>query len=122
MTPEPNFEEMSYKPFEVDESITVNPELDPDVNFFQNISSLDTKYFSLNETKNFVNNIDSKSFSVLHLNIRSMKKNFETFREFVENLKPSFSVICLSETWCESDDTKNSNYSLEGYKSLVHST
>ena len=79
MTPEPNFEEMSYKPFAVDENVTVNPELDPDINFFQSITSLDTQYFSLDETKNLVNNVDSNSFSVPHLNIRSMKKNFENF-------------------------------------------
>ena len=42
MTPEPSFESLTYKPFSVDGNLTVNAELDPDVNFFQNISSLDT--------------------------------------------------------------------------------
>ena len=73
MTPEPTFESMSYKPLLVDDNFTVNQELDPDVNFFQSISSLDAKYLSINETKHFVNTLDSNSFSVLHLNIRSMK-------------------------------------------------
>ena len=43
MTPEPSFESLSYKPFSVDGNLTVNVELDLDVNFSQNISSLDTQ-------------------------------------------------------------------------------
>ena len=110
MTPKPNFEEMSFKPFTVNEHST---------NFFESISSLDTKHFTVNETKTFVSNIDSESFTVLHLNIRSMKKNFESFQEFFKDLKFNFSAICLSETWCESvDATKNSNYKLNGYRSF----
>ena len=115
MTPEPNFEDMSFKPFTVNEHSTIDPELDPDTNFFESISSLDAKYFTVNETKTFVSNIDSESFTVFHLNIRSMKKNFESFQEFFKDLKFNFSAICLSETWCESvDATKNSNYKLNG--------
>ena len=74
MTPEPNFEGMSFKPFTVNEHSAIDPELDADTNFFESISSLDTKYFTVNETKTFVSNIDSESFIILHLNIRSMKK------------------------------------------------
>ena len=74
MTPEPNFEGMSFKPFTVNEHSTIEPELNTDTNFFESTSSPDTKYFTVNETKTFVNNIDSESFTILHLNIRSMKK------------------------------------------------
>ena len=77
MTPEPSFESLSYKPFSVDGNLTVNAELDPDVNFFQNISSVDTQYFNIDDTKTFVNNISSNSFSALHINIRSIQKNFK---------------------------------------------
>ena len=76
MTPEPNYEDMSFDPFKINEHSTINPELDPDTIFFESISSLDTKYSTENETKIFVSNIDSESFIVLHLNIRSMKKFF----------------------------------------------
>ena len=118
MTPEPNFEDMSFKPFTVNEHSTINPKLDPDTNFFESISSLDTKYFNENETKTFVSNIESESFTVFHLDIRSMKKYFESFQEFFTDLKFNFSAFCLSETWCESiDTTKNSNYKLR-YRSF----
>ena len=106
MTPEPSFESLSYKLFAVDGDLTVNAELDPDVNFFQNISSLDTQYFNIDDAKAFVNNnISSDSFSVLHINIRSMQKNFEKFQEFFKTLKFNFSAVCLSETWCDSIDS-----------------
>ena len=90
MTPEPNFEDMSFKPFTVNENSTINPKLDLDTNFFEIISSLDTRYFIVNETKKFVTNIDSESFPVLYLNIRSMKKIFESFQEFFKDLKFNF--------------------------------
>ena len=48
--PEPNFDSLSYKPFSVDGNLTFNAELDPDVNFFQCISSLDKKYISIDHT------------------------------------------------------------------------
>ena len=119
MTPEPNFEEMSFKPFTVNEHSKTDPELDPDTNFFESISSLDTKHFTVNETRAFVSNIDSESFTVLHLHIRSMNKNFESFQEFFKDLKFNFSAIYLPETWCESvNTTNNSNYKLNGYKSF----
>ena len=106
MTPEPSFESLSYKPFAVDGNLTVNAELDPDVNFFQNISSLDTQYFNIDDTKTFVNNsISSDSFSVLHINIRSMQKNYEKFQGFFKTLKFNFSAVCLSQTWCDSSES-----------------
>ena len=120
MTPEPSFEYLFYKPFWVDGNLTVNAELDPNVNFFQSISSLDTNSFNIDDTKRFINsNISWNSFSVLHINIRGMQKILEKFQEFFKTLKFNFSTACLSETWCDSlDSTKNSNYRLHGYKSL----
>ena len=52
-------------------------------------------------------------FSILHLNIRSIKKNFENFKLFLSFLDFSFSVICFSETWF--DDLDNSVYDLPNY-------
>ena len=119
MTAEPNFWNMSFNPFTVNEHSTVNPEFDPDTNYFESISSLNTKYFAVNQTETFVSNIDSESFTVLHFNIRSIKKNFEIFQEFFKDLNFNFSAICLSDTWCESiDATKNCNYKLNRHRSF----
>ena len=92
MPPTGSFETRSFNPFSVNENLKDNDQ-DPNVNFFQTqISSLDTSYYIQNEAK------DSFSFCVLYLNIRSMSKNFESFREFLDSLCFSFSAICLSET------------------------
>ena len=48
--------------------------------------------------------------SVLHLNIRSMKKNIEAFQDFIESLNFKFSAICLSETWLQPHEISDSNF------------
>ena len=47
-----------------------------------------------------------------------MTKNFKSFQEFLDSLCFSFSAICLSETWCQSHETSNSNLKILGYVSL----
>ena len=50
MTPDANFESMSYNPFTVNDNF-FNSENDPDINFYSDISPLDTKYFNPNEIR-----------------------------------------------------------------------
>ena len=85
---------------------------DPDVNFFlENIPSLNTEYFSPSDVKiGFSKFESSDTFSVLHLNIRSLRKNFEDFKELYKTLDLKFSMVCFSETWA--DDNKLENDSL----------
>ena len=113
---ESNFECLSFDPFSLQENF-MNNECDPDVNFYQNnVSNVKANYFLMTEVKSSLASFDPNAFSVLHLSIRSMTKNFENFKEFLKNLSFSFSAICLSETWCESqDESQNSNYILSGY-------
>ena len=81
MPPNSSFESQSFNPFSINEDFK-----DPDVNFYQTqISSLDTSYYIPNEFKEKPENFQQKSFSVLHLNIRNMSKNFESFREFLDS-------------------------------------
>ena len=93
----------------------LNNESDSDVNFYQSNLSNEANYFLMTEVKSSLTGFDPNTFSVLHLNIRSMKKNFENFKEFLKNLSVSFSAICLFETWCKSqEESQNSNYILSG--------
>ena len=118
---ESNFECLSFDPFSLQEDF-MNNECDPDVNFYQNnVSNVEGNYSLMTEVKSYLVNFNPNAFSVLHLNIRSMKKNFENFKEFLKNLSVRFSAICLSETWCESqDESQNSNYILSGYNFFYH--
>ena len=111
-----NFECLSFDPFFLQENFMDN-ESNPDVNFYQNnFSNVEANYFLMTEVKSSLKDFDPNSFSELHLNIRSMKKNFKNFKEFLKNLSVSFGAICLSETWCESqEESQNLNYFLSVY-------
>ena len=75
-----SFGSQCFNPFSINEDLK-DDDQDSDVNFYQTqISSLDTSYYIPNEVKENLENYQQKSFSVLHLNIRSMSKNFESFR------------------------------------------
>ena len=71
---------------------------DSDVNFFlDNIPPpLNTEYFSPSDVKIGFSKFEyPDTFSVLHLNIKSLRKNFEDFKELYKTLNPKFSIACL---------------------------
>ena len=45
----------------------------------------------------------SENFSIIHLNIRSLHKNVDKFKDFLNDIKGKFSVIVLSKTWIDND-------------------
>ena len=123
MTLEPNFESMSFNPFSNNNNFSDSNQ-DPDVNFFlDNIPSLNTEYFLPSNVKIGFSKFESPDkFLVLHLNIRSLTKNFEDFKELYKTLNLKFSVVCFSVTWA--DDNKLEDYSsiqLPGYNVLITS-
>ena len=118
MSPEPSFESLYFNPFLVKDSLNYTNQ-DPDVNFYNDISSVEISYLSPSEANNKLKSFTSETFSILHLNIRSMNKNFEAFREFYESLDINFSIICFSETWAnDSNFDKNSLFQIEGYNPI----
>ena len=97
------FKNLSFNPFNF-ESILLNNNQDPDENLTENFNNC--YYFTPDELKNSITNIPLKSFSVISFNIRSMKKNFQEFKDFIISLNHEFSIISLTETWCL-DDPRN---------------
>ena len=66
----------------------------------------------------YENESSSNYFSILHFNIKSIKKNFENFKMFLNSINFTFSIICFSETWLdETNSTENSLYELPNYMS-----
>ena len=98
------------------ELLNFNPFIPNDVNFFHdNVSPLDTDYISPDDFSGNFKDFTENSFSVLHLNIRSLNKNFKSFAELYKSLSFKFSVICFSETWSNDENlSKNSRFQLEG--------
>ena len=54
------------------------------------------------------------SFSMIHVNLRSIPKNLSKFEAYLHTLQNNFTVIGISETWL--NETNASLYDLPGYK------
>ncbi|XP_065667661.1 uncharacterized protein LOC136087957 [Hydra vulgaris] len=107
-----NFESTSFNFFQINDFLLDN-ESDPDINYFSEASALQNcSYFYNNELKDYLNR---DFLNVIHFNIRSLKKNFDTFHSNIEETSNIFNIICITETWCSSDDVKNSNLLLPGF-------
>ena len=98
MAPNRRFESLSFVPFSTDESF-INNENDPDVNFYSNVFTLDTQYLATGKFQRNFKPFSKQSLSILHLNIRSINKNFEAFKQFYLSLNFNSSIVCFSETW-----------------------
>ena len=92
MTSDANFESFSSSSFTVNDKF-INPESDPHINFYGDISPLDTKYFNPNEIHKGFKFLSKNGFPVLYINIRSINKNFEAFKKFCPTFNCTFSVI-----------------------------
>ena len=81
MAPEPSFETMCFNPFLANNSLNDSNQ-NPDVNVNNDISFLESNYLSPSEIDKKFQNFFKESFSVFHLNIRSMKKFSRLFKIF----------------------------------------
>ena len=97
------------------DDISLNNSCDPDLNLLsEDIKfSLDTTYLLAGKLHNFLDNSVTDWFSILHLHIWSIKKNFENFKLFFPSLEIFFSVALFSEAWL--DDLDNLTYELANY-------
>ena len=61
---------------------------DPDINFFNEKSrAINAPYYNVDKFNSSSQNLLKNSFSVLHINIRSMNKIFEKLREYLAHIK-----------------------------------
>ena len=65
-----------------------------------------------------LNNFDKSSFLMLHINIRSLQKNFDSLLNLLMTLKFEFKVICITETWCSDNSMNHNLFELPQYKSI----
>ena len=94
-----DFESIAFRTFDF-ERILNNDRQDPDENFFNAFSFKDSQYFTLEESTRNLNHFDKSTFSMLHINIRSWQRNFDSLFNMLMTLKFEFKVICITETWC----------------------
>ena len=114
---ESNFEKLRFDPFGFD-NVLLNNTNDPDENIFNNLSQIDSVFYAVEEAATSLKIFNDKTFSVLHLNVRSLNKNFESLKELLTTIKFEFKVICLTETWCMDDPRNETLFNLENYTSI----
>ena len=94
-------------------AITPELRLDLDNNdvSIQNLSSIyhtQQEIISLSST-------DSNKLFISHFNIRSLNKNFDEFRSFINELEFKHSIIGLSETWLK-ETSPSSLFTMDGFR------
>ena len=71
-----------------------------------------TQYITIQEIPNL--NISQNSLSILQINSRSLRKNYDHLVSLLSNFTTMPSIISISETWLKSNDP-TSFFSLQGY-------
>ena len=96
---EGHFEKQVFNPFDF-QKVLIDEGNDPDINFFNDKSeTVDTPYFSVDQFNSSSDKLFKNSFSILHINIRSLNKNFEKLREYLSLVK-EISVLRLLQRHC----------------------
>ena len=88
-------------------------DIDPDTNGFIPSNTSNCKYFFPSDLESTHTNW----FSILHVNIRSIRKNFKKLYELITTIKQPFDVLALSETWV-SDIDAIEDYNIDGYTAI----
>lgn len=97
--------------FELSNEITLN---NSNKNIFDDFDSNACDYYFPKEL-----NPSKSALSILHVNIRGIKTNFENFLHMLEVTNFYFNAICLTETWCtDAEFYQNSLFSIPQYKSF----
>ena len=91
-------------------------DLDPDINFYNSVQQSIGKckyYFEDMFNDEIRKNTASNFLSMIHINIRSAKKNLGNFEAYLHLLDLKFKIIALTESWLQ--DSNWDLYNLPGY-------
>ena len=114
-----NFKNLKFDPFE-SKDVLLDDSNDLGKNFYNNIQAVDTQYYFPSELLSLSEklHINSKNFSMIHLNIRRAKKNFEKRKDFHSQRGSFFKVLCLTETWLDDRNSEILLYQLPQYTAI----
>lgn len=112
-----NYSDRLFNPLEeIDNDMSPIYDIDPDLHFY-NDSGYRLSNCKYHNEINFQNMLKETnicgSFSLCHLNIRSMKHNLHDFYLYLKCLNYDFSIMGISETWLRDDNCDL--YALPGY-------
>ena len=101
------------------ESVLSSGKSDPDKNVFNDkLQQINSPYFSLENVIAISEQLNEENFSITTLNVRSLNANIDNFREILESLNGNFSVIVLTESWCDETAKENSLLNLDNFYSV----
>ena len=78
--------------------------LENDTTRFRNYPEVQCKYYTLQNSPGIDN-----TFSVIHMNARSIKNKFDEIKKIVLNSNSEWDVVCISETWLKDDVIEQHN-------------
>jgi hypothetical protein len=108
---EDRLESLFFNPIDQPKSNDVfSSYLDPDLNAFQHSAS----NYMVEDELNTKLDDNNNSFSLLHLNARSLLGNLDKLKILLSNIKKPFSVIGITETWL--NDQTHDLVDISGYK------
>ena len=100
--------------------IDFDREIDADINHFDQIyrslqNSRINQYYDTESFNGLVSNFNQRDFSVMHLNIKSIKANGDSLLSFVSTLNYKFDIVCVTETRLH--DLEQANAVFQNYTS-----
>ena len=78
----------------------------------------DKDLFFVPNTEASIHKSNTKTMTILNVNVRSLRKNLLNLEAFIYSLDEQPDVVCLTETWLSETD-EISNYLVTGYNGFV---
>ena len=105
-----NFENLHFNLFYNESLCDIEDERDPNTNSFNDVNTenFERSYLFPNEIESFLSEKEnSETINAIHVNIRSLSKNFNNLLDILRDSNYSFNILCITETWCTDSTLKN---------------
>lgn len=93
--------------------------IDPDVYVLNNISDCVSTYLNEDKLNSFFDFDNRSSLNLMHVNCRSLSKNFTSLNCLLANIDDTLTVLGLTETWL--NPVSEDNFKIDGYKFMSNS-
>ena len=114
-----NLREKIFVPFDLnDEMPSPLEDKDPDVNYYQELRNMSFNTCDYYYEESFNKKcrdlaISNESFSVIHINARSIPRNLPNIENYMDSLATNFTIIAITETWLKEEN--KDCYAIQSY-------
>jgi len=116
-----DYQSLNFNPYLYDDSrfLLNSEDLDPDINYYNNIPFVDSYYKLPSEITCQVNDKAHLNFSIFHANCRGFVHNFDNLTSVITSLSIDVSVVAVTETWTNLNN--ENDYRIYGFNSEIKS-